>query len=95
MIALILLRVGRPRMMLYVDGIPTTIKVTIRVLDLGSSTIVSDKAVVLRGEMESLVKPMRVETMGVRSFLVSPSFWKALRYSMSTELPVSTIILLM
>lgn len=94
MTTLNLLRVRQLRMTLYAEGGLTTMKVTMTILDLGSSAMVIDKVVVPRGEMESLVNPMRVEAMGVRSFSIMPSFWKASRYRTSTKLPISTIILL-
>ncbi|RWW63603.1 hypothetical protein BHE74_00029204 [Ensete ventricosum] len=43
--------------------------------------------------MESPVNPMNIEAMGTRSFYASPSFWKASKYRMLVELPISTIIL--
>ena len=68
MTALNLLRVGQPRMTLYAEGSPTTMKVTITVLDLGSSPMVTGKVVVPRGEIESPVNPVRVEAIRARSF---------------------------
>lgn len=61
-------------MILYAKGSPTTMKLTITVLDLDSLPMVIDKVVVPRSEIESLVKPVRAEAMGARSFLVKSSF---------------------
>lgn len=69
-------------------------KVTIIVLDVGSSSMVTGKVLVSRGEIESLVNLVRVEAIETRSFLAKPSFWKASRYKTLAELPMSTIILL-
>ncbi|RWW78650.1 hypothetical protein BHE74_00013118 [Ensete ventricosum] len=47
----------------------------------------TDRMVALREEIESPVKPVRVEAIEARSFLVRLSFYKASRYSISVELP--------
>ena len=94
MIALKLLRVGRPRMTMYAKGSSTTMKVTMTVLDFSSSPKVTGRMLVLRGEMESPINPVSADSISVRSSLVKPSFRKVAKHRTLAELLVSTMILL-
>ncbi|RRT83554.1 hypothetical protein B296_00004244 [Ensete ventricosum] len=79
---------------LYTDGSPTTTNEITSVFDLGSSPTMIGRVVVLRGEMESPMNLVNAYVMETRSLSVNPNFLKALRYKMSVELLVSTMILL-
>ncbi|RWW06571.1 hypothetical protein GW17_00030091 [Ensete ventricosum] len=70
MIALSLLRDGRPMITVYAEGSSTTMKETIRVLVLGSSLKVIGRVTTPEGAVASWVNPVKVEVMGVRSLLV-------------------------
>ncbi|RRT78273.1 hypothetical protein B296_00009091 [Ensete ventricosum] len=59
---------------------------------MGSSPMVTDRVVVPRGEMESLVNSIKAEAIRVRS-LIRLSFWKASRYSTLAKLSMSIITL--
>ncbi|RZR85974.1 hypothetical protein BHM03_00013066 [Ensete ventricosum] len=59
---------------------------------MGSSPMATDRVVVPRGEMESLVNSIKAEAIRVRS-LIRLSFWKASRYSTLAKLSMSIITL--
>ncbi|RWW48330.1 hypothetical protein BHE74_00045601 [Ensete ventricosum] len=62
-----LLKVGRPMITLYAEGSSTTMKGTMRVLLLGSLSKVIERVAMPTGVMTSLMNPVKVKVMGVRS----------------------------
>ncbi|RWV81779.1 hypothetical protein BHE74_00049307 [Ensete ventricosum] len=64
------LRVGQPMIMLSVKGSSTTMKGIMRVLVLSSSPKVMRRVVIPTRVIASLVNPVKIEVMGVKSRLV-------------------------